>query len=164
MAFYKMPSGHFAYVINESGNKQLVTQEQFEACCCPAPCTCPCAGSWPPLEWPCGGLLETYTTSGNLDRTILPETNFSWSGINVTATSTSCTWEGSGTVTRTVGDGDPEDVTLTIQVYLDTVNCRWVLLVQPGGGGVAVGKGVGPTAAGSYAQSIIGSSGTATVS
>jgi hypothetical protein len=61
MAFHKMASGHFAYVINESGNRQLVTQEQFEDCCCPAPLTCPCEGAWPPATWPCGGLLETYS-------------------------------------------------------------------------------------------------------
>ena len=27
----------------------------------PAPTTCPCAGSWPPESWPCGGLLEEYS-------------------------------------------------------------------------------------------------------
>lgn len=32
-------------------------------CECPAPCACPCGGTWPPAEWPCGGLLETYSVN-----------------------------------------------------------------------------------------------------
>ena len=167
MAFHKMASGHFAYVINESGNRQLVTQEQFEDCCCPAPCACPCEGSWPPAEWPCSELLETYSTSGNISRTISPETvatNFTWSNITVNATSTSCRWEGTGTVTKTVGTGDPEDITTTIRVSLDTTNCRWLLSVSPGvPTSATVAKSVGSSPIGTYNVSVLSSSGSGTI-
>lgn len=36
------------------------TMGEFVPDCC-VPDTCPCAGTWPPTAWPCGGLLESYS-------------------------------------------------------------------------------------------------------
>jgi hypothetical protein len=165
MAFYRMPSGHFAYVINESGNRQLVTEEQFQECCCPAPSACPCAGTWPPAEWPCNELLESYSTSGNIDKVVAPvtyNTNFTWSDITVTATSNQCQWDGEGTVTRTL-QLPSGDVTsdITAQIRIELTGGQWNLSVL--GPGATVGKSVGQTPTGSYSVDV-SDSGSGTVS
>jgi hypothetical protein len=121
MAFHKMASGHFAYVINESGNRQLVTEEQFRECCClePAPTTCPCS-PWLPSEWPCGGLLETYSVSFSI--TIPFEGNdYTYNGSgNILANSTySCYWLGTVTLDAVPidpPDGLDDEVTVSIRL------------------------------------------------
>jgi hypothetical protein len=107
MAFHKMASGHFAYVINESGNRQLVTEEQFQECCCPAPSTCPCEETWPPSEWPCGGLLEIYSLdSWNATIDSLGYLFRLKSPISLTAsTPGTCRWFGTGLTERSTNGG-----------------------------------------------------------
>ena len=168
MAFHKMASGHFAYVINESGNRQLVTQEQFEDCCCPAPCACPCVGTWPPSTWPCGELLETYllsfTTSvpspvsGSreyrpLSSTVLTATasaplssgDCDWSSLSVSIEQrvhNGSTW---GTWTGT-----------TVNMYINhkkTATCGWSVNITAGLSFIGGIKVVGQTPIGSYANS-----------
>jgi hypothetical protein len=58
---YLMPNGKVASVDLGDGRVSLVSRAKFKECCCPppAPCECPCE-TWPPSEWPCGGLLEEY--------------------------------------------------------------------------------------------------------
>jgi hypothetical protein len=128
MAFHKMASGHFAYVINESGNRQLVTEEQFRECCCPAPCSCPCGGTWPPESWPCGGLLETYGME--FSKTISSPSNGdteykSDSTITLTASSTSiylpyttCLWS-------------KLDASILSRVYNGSVWGEWTATTSP---------------------------------
>ena len=69
-------SGRDAIQMDSSGNIQMGT-----GCVCCAPCDCPCAGTWPPASWPCGGLVESYDVS------------FTWTGYdtyNCTGNDTSC--------------------------------------------------------------------------
>ena len=167
MAFHKMASGHFAYVINESGNRQLVTQEQFEDCCCPAPSTCPCS-PWPPSEWPCSGLNQTYvldvyfsaayyyTTSdctGTLVGVFFPSQT---SEVRLTepcllTASTSCKWTGTLKTERRFYDGStwgswsPSGSSF---VFIDLSASQWDMSI----GFATYTKTVGLNPTGTYAQ------------
>jgi hypothetical protein len=66
MTLYIMPSGKFPM---QNGGPVGITREEFEDCCCDAPCTCPCY-PWLPDEWPCGGLLEEYLVDNGAVSTI----------------------------------------------------------------------------------------------
>ena len=43
----------------DNGNIELCDNGNIAFCPVPAPCSCPC-GSWPPVSWPCSGLVEEY--------------------------------------------------------------------------------------------------------
>jgi hypothetical protein len=102
----------------QNGLPVLITQEEFEACCCDdaAPTTCPCA-SWPdedplnpgyadPTGFPCGGLLYQYSLDvlyyeeqfhdgvGDCSGAILAYNSERIKNTTtLTATTTSCTWK-----------------------------------------------------------------------
>jgi len=104
---------------------------------CVAPRSCPC-GTWPPAEWPCGGLVEEYLVTGTIEAhdTVLdcsspPDETINFSVI-VTATvgppsHASCNWEGA-------------DAKISVNLWLDTVNGRWVVAVTNIGGTVYWGS------------------------
>ena len=58
---YLNQNGSFPW---HDGKPNLITQSDFEDCCCkpPAPGSCPCE-SWPPESWPCGGMLEQISAN-----------------------------------------------------------------------------------------------------
>ena len=97
-------SGRDAIQMDSSGNIQMGT-----GCVCCAPCDCPCAGTWPPASWPCGGLVEEYVMSNGTTsyydgaacyataegEPLSMITEFRLVGdVTCTATTTSCEWEG----------------------------------------------------------------------
>lgn len=90
-------------IIINAGGKAVVCDH------CPCGCACACS-PWPPSSWPCGGLLETYSVSGEYDfGSGNPADTFT--GITVTAVSgTPCAWAGSGT-SDTLGN--------TVDLYLE---------------------------------------------
>ena len=166
MAFYRMPSGHFAYVINESGNRQLVTEEQFRECCCPS--TCPCEGTWPPSEWPCGGVLETYSLNSILF--IRDYGGYIYharlkSPITITASSIlsqTCLWSGTGQMEASIDDGATfyDSTSGTIAVYWFggqwLINLRFSLIsIFDSSGPQFTYKGVGTSPVGLYSGSNI---------
>jgi hypothetical protein len=160
MAFHKMPSGHFAYVINESGNRQLVTQDQFEDCCCPAPCACPCVGTWPPSEWPCGELLETYVISSFMFQY---GTNFAIrtkSPIPISPGASSCKWTKVTTSLESTTDGGDTWKDTGGQFTVSIVNCAWRISLSAGFLAWSIDKGVGQTPVGSYSENPLTSSGS----
>lgn len=142
---------------NVGGAPMFATRAQLEACCCPAPCACPC-DPWPPEEWPCAGLTEQYAVgfdftrdwfysvddcSGDPDRSMSGHID-----ITVTATPGSCGWTG-----FVMHDfGDPLG---TIAVYVDinlvgTPPCYWEYTVTIFMEACAGRKTAGGTPPGSY--------------
>lgn len=97
MSVYLMPSGKVAYVdvsdAQDGSRKSLVTREEYERCCCLCPCKC---ADWPPAEWPCNGLLETYSVnfSTTVNSPSFDAIEFRFISQNVTASSTQCQWIG----------------------------------------------------------------------
>lgn len=102
--------GKFPFI---DGVPSLISNELFENCCCPVPANCPC-DTWFDVEWPCAGLVETYTVdwfqsyevySGGLnsdcDTALLgmEERRFKGGTQTLTAHPTiSCTWTGTAQV------------------------------------------------------------------
>ena len=76
------------------GPPEPLTEAQIEECCAPAPSECPCT-SWPPSEWPCGGLVEQYSIQGSVNRTCVGTSGMESliiSPVNASAATTTCLW------------------------------------------------------------------------
>jgi hypothetical protein len=162
---YLNPDGTFPAA---EGVPLLVTEAEFRECCCPedAPCSCPCEGTWPPAEWPCGGLLEEYAVVYAVE-----DGTTKWRGTGtVTAVSAAggCLWSWSGTSEVDYGEGAgwEADTSKTGNVRIESfpTPCRWVFQVQAAGSVAPLfEKLTGLTPVGTYTVEA-GLTGSATVS
>ena len=142
---------------NAGGNPMYGTQAQLEACCCPAPCACPC-GTWPPESWPCEGLTEQYAVGLDFTREWFysvedcsgaPDMSVSAHiDVIVTATPGPCGWTG----LLMYDFGDPLG---SVAVYVDinlvgTPPCHWECTVTVFMEGCTGEKASGGTPPGTY--------------
>ena len=115
---------------------------------CPAPPGCPCT-SWPPSEWPCGGLVEQYSLTINAHGSVdyqntncahPPDIEFEMqqsSGVLNAIPSSACLWSGSFTTNSRVRFFDysndewgPWSDNSTVQDYSVSLQAgKWVLKV-----------------------------------
>jgi hypothetical protein len=133
-SFYLMPSGKMPM---QNGKPVLITQEQFEDCCCSAPCSCP------------AGLADTYIVLAGAVNQKIPNILFpngiyvyTLADATVTREGSTCMWV--GTVDMNI---DGEVYNRPLYVYLDTVGCGWVLVLAGLVGGF---KEFGTSPAGAY--------------
>jgi hypothetical protein len=169
---YLTPDGRFPAL---DGVPMLVTQEDFENCCCPAPSACPC-GDWPhpigPEDFPCSGLLYEYAVEASATKdsdptgdcyTLAPCTVPAFSSDLIT---TSCDWRATHDVYNCILEINESK---TILLNLNTVGTQaWQISWTVGATVIRFLKETGSTPVGTYTLlatgSWVGWSGSATVS
>ena len=143
--YYLMPSGKLPM---QDGKLVLITQAEFEDCCCEepdAPTVCPC-DPWPPESWPCGGLLETYAVSGTVEVLSGDDAGI-WdvAGTVVASPENTCQWNDLTATQTRQSDSKVYEVGLRLEL-------GWTLSVIGGVGGNG-NKPTGLTPVGSYTGS-----------
>ena len=137
------------------------------SCPCNAPCTCPCAGTWPAASWPCGNLLESYSISGQtvVSAPTSGSHEYRLTSVVVTATnsnpfvvSSTCLWDVDDVeIEYRTYDGSawgPWTTTVSPTVFLALIitptPCRWAIGVRILSTFTGGNKYVGETPVGSY--------------
>lgn len=155
--------GKFPFI---DGVPSLISNDLFEECCCYLPESCPCEGVWPPVSWPCGGLLETYSLNSWLGIEDGPtyyrlKSPITMSAFSAEWSTRSCRWRGEGDIEYGPDGSTWYNYDTDVGFLIDLYSYGWTVKVDEfpgvGPGGVEVQKKHGQTPVGLYNDSSISS-------